>query len=104
MSPRMESIPTAKAMSVAVGMPQPEEAAVPWFTAVNIRAGAMTPPKAAITGIRAFLTLESSPLFISLRISRPTVKKKTVIRMSLMKASTVMLRGKVNPPPPGEPK
>ncbi len=32
LSPSMERIPTAKAISVAVGIPQPDAAAVPWFT------------------------------------------------------------------------
>ena len=101
LSPRMERMPTAKAMSVAVGIPQPEEAAVPWLTAVNMRAGAMTPPKAAMTGIKAFLRLESSPFFISRRISSPTVKKNRVIRMSLMKLSTVIPRGNMMSLPSG---
>ena len=94
LSPSIERMPTANAMSVAVGIPQPEAAAVPWFTSVNINAGATTPPNAAITGMRAFFTVESSPTFISLRISRPTVKKKIVISMSLTKLSTVIPCGK----------
>ena len=34
LSPSIEMMHTAKAMSVAVGMPQPLEAAVPWFMAI----------------------------------------------------------------------
>ena len=59
--PRTESMQTANAMSVAVGMPHPEDAAVPWLMTVNIRAGKITPPKAAMTGIIAFLGEASSP-------------------------------------------
>ena len=55
-----------------------------------MRAGKMTPPKAAITGIRAFFLELSSPYTISLLISRPTAKKNTTIRMSLMNFSTVI--------------
>ena len=89
----MDRIPTAKAMSVAVGMPQPLAARVPWFTSVKTRAGTATPPKAAMIGRIAFLNDESSPQTTSRLISRPTVKKKITIRMSLMNFSTVMSRG-----------
>ena len=97
----MDRMPTAKAMSVAVGIPQPEATAEPWLTAAKIKAGATTPPNAAITGIIAFFTLDSSPFFISRLISRPTVKKKTVIRMSLMNFSTVIPLGNRMLSPPG---
>ena len=94
LSPRMERIPTAKAISVAVGIPQPEEASVPWLTMAKITAGITTPPTAAITGRMAFLKEESSPQTTSRLISRPTVKKKTTIRISLMNFSMVISLGK----------
>ena len=94
LSPRMERMPTAKAISVAVGIPQPEAACVPWLTMVKMSAGTATPPKAAITGRMAFLKEDSSPHTISRLISRPTVKKKITIRMSLMNFSMVIPRGK----------
>ena len=61
LSPSTERMQTAKAMSVAVGMPHPEAAGVPWFTRVKMSAGITTPPKAAMTGSIAFLGEESSP-------------------------------------------
>ena len=94
LSPKMERMPTANAMSVAVGMPQPEAASVPLFTSVKMSAGATTPPNAAITGRMAFLKDDSSPHTTSRLISRPTVKKNTTMRMSLMNFSMVMSRGK----------
>ena len=75
-------------------MDHPEAAAVPWFISVKMRAGATTPPKAAMTGSMAFLVDESSPSAISRLISRPTVKKKNTIRISLMNFSMVMSLGK----------
>ena len=90
LSPRMDMIPTAKAMSVAVGIPQPDAASVPLFTRENRSAGTTTPPKAAITGRMAFLKVESSPHTTSRLISRPTVKKKITMRMSLMNFSMVI--------------
>ncbi len=100
-SPRMDRMPMTKAMSVAVGIPQPDAAAEPLLTRVNINAGTATPPNAAITGIIAFFLLDSSPFFISRLISRPTVKKNKVMRMSLMKLSTVIPRGNRMLSPPG---
>ena len=47
-----------------------------------------------MTGSNAFFIEESSPSAISRLISRPTVKKKNTIRMSLMNFSMVMSLGK----------
>ena len=91
--PRIDMMPTAKAMSVAVGIPQPEAPCVPWLNRVKMRAGIAIPPAAAMTGIMAFFTLDSSPQMTSRLISRPTVKKNTTIMMSLMKRSTVISCG-----------
>ena len=91
---------TAKAMSVAVGIPQPLAAAVPWLMMMYMSAGAITPPNAAMTGSMAFFTLESSPWATSLRISKPTVKKNITIRMSLMNFSTVRSLGNRRSRPP----
>ena len=93
-SPSIERMPTAKAMSVAVGIPQPLAASVPWLKAAKIKAGASMPPAAATTGRIALRTDESCPLTTSRLISRPTVKKKITIRQSLMNFSTVMPCGK----------
>ena len=94
-------MPTANAISVAVGIPQPEAAGVPLLMKVKIRAGKRTPPKAAMTGIIAFLGELSSPHTISRLISRPTVKKKMTIRMSLMNFSRVMPTGNISESPSG---
>ena len=101
-SPNIDNIPTAKAISVAVGIPQPLAASVPWFTSVKMRAGTATPPKAAMMGRIAFLKDDSSPHTTSRLISRPTVKKKITIRMSLMNFSTVIPCGNTQSmAPPG---
>ena len=94
-------MPTANAISVAVGIPHPDAAGVPWLMNVKIRAGNTTPPNAAMTGIIARLGELSSPHTISRLISRPTVKKKMTIRMSLMNFSTVMPTGNISEAPSG---
>ncbi len=94
-SPSIERMPTAKAMSVAVGIPHPCSAGVPWLNSRKMTAGASMPPAAATTGRMACRTDERCPQTISRLISRPTVKKKTTIRQSLMNDSTVSPRGKV---------
>ena len=83
----------AKAMSVAVGIPQPLAAAVPWLKSVKTMAGASMPPAAASTGRIARRTDESCPQTISRLISSPTAKKKITISPSLMNFSTVMPLG-----------
>ena len=93
LSPSIESMHTAKAMSVAVGIPHPLAATVPWLTTVYMRAGKITPPKAAMMGSRAFFMEESSPWATSRLISSPTVKKNITIRMSLINFSTFISRG-----------
>ena len=85
----------AKAMSVAVGMPHPLAASVPWLKAVKMIAGTSMPPAAASTGRIACRIEESCPQTISRLISSPTEKKKKTIRPSLMNFSTVMPRGKI---------
>ena len=92
-SPSIERMPMAKAMSVAVGIPQPLAAIVPWLKAVKMIAGKSMPPAAASTGRRAFLADESCPQTISRFISSPTAKKKITIRPSLISFSTVIPRG-----------
>ena len=94
-SPTIERMPTAKAMSVAVGIPQPLAAAVPWLKSVKTSAGASMPPRAATTGRMACWRVESRPQTISRLISSPTEKKKTTIRPSLINFSTVIPRGKI---------
>ena len=76
--------PTANAMSVAIGIPQPAAPAWPWLRPAYIAAGISMPPSAAASGSAARRSSDSSPPWISRRISRPTTKKKTVIRTSLI--------------------
>ncbi len=45
---------SAKAMSVAMGIPQPAALSVPRFKTVKIKAGTMAPPTAAKMGSAAF--------------------------------------------------
>ena len=91
----IERMPTAKAMSVAVGIPHPEAAGVPWLKSVKTTAGAIMPPAAATTGRIACRNEESCPRTTSRLISSPTAKKKTTIRPSLMSFSTFIPRGKI---------
>lgn len=54
-------------------------------------AGKNIPPKAASTGNDAFLKVESSPVIISRFISKPTNRKKTAIKPSLIQVATLYL-------------
>ena len=87
--PSSETTPTAKAMSVAIGIPQPVEAAPDRLNARKMRAGTTMPPRAAATGSMAARGRRSSPVTISLLISRPTTKKKTAIRTSFTNPTRV---------------
>ena len=80
--PTSASTPTAKAMSVAVGMAQPWRVTGSVLTAMYSRAGTMTPPAAAMIGSSATFGSASAPLCISRRISSPTTRKNTVISPS----------------------
>ena len=81
--PRSASTPTAKAISVAIGIAQPRAVSAPAFNRRKMAAGRMTPPKAAMSGSRAFRPSPSSPTASSRLISRPTTKKKKTINRSL---------------------
>ena len=87
--PSSETTPTAKAMSVAIGMPQPVEPAPDPLKARKMRAGTTMPPRAAATGSTAARGRRSSPVTISRLISRPTTKKKTAMRTSFTKSTRV---------------
>ena len=60
--PSNERIPTANAISVAIGIPAPDWVFVPKLITVNSKAGINIPPKAPKIGKAAFFLLESSPL------------------------------------------
>jgi len=79
------NIPSAKAMSVAVGIAQPFRfSGVPQFTIAKIIPGTAMPPMAAMIGKIALSKLDNSPAKTSRFISRPTRKKKIAIKPSLI--------------------
>ena len=71
-SPRRIRTPTEKAMSVAIGTPQPCAPGPPRLQSEYSRAGTTIPPSAATTGKAACRTLESRPSSSSRLISSPT--------------------------------
>jgi hypothetical protein len=77
-------MPTAKAVSVAMGMPQPWTSGVPPVNAVNINAGISMPPSAAAIIGMDWSRLFSSPTSSSRLISRPSTKKNRLIMPSLI--------------------
>ena len=76
--------PTPNAMSVAIGTPHAPCAGIPWLTIAKRAAGATIPPKAAASGNEARRSPFNCPSCISRRTSRPTTKKKSTIRPSLI--------------------
>ena len=82
--PNAATMAKAKAMSVAMGMPQPCWLGFPELKSKKMAAGTNMPPNAANTGIAAFLMEESSPSINSRLISKPTTKKKMAIKPSLI--------------------
>ena len=85
-------MPSAKAMSVAVGTDQPG-AVDPRFSARYRAAGPSTPPSAATTGSSAARRSARIPTVISRRISMPTSRKKKASKPSENQAPTVSERG-----------
>ena len=87
--PSRTRMPRAKAMSVAMGIPQPRSATgLPQLIAAKIRAGTAMPPKAATAGSSTCDRVASSPSSISRLISSPTRKKKTAIQRSLTQTTS----------------
>ena len=80
--PMSESTPTAKAMSVAVGMAQPWRVAGSVLRTKYSSAGTSKPPMAAMTGSVATRGSDSEPSCNSRRTSSPTTRKNTVISPS----------------------
>ena len=80
--------PTTKAMSVAIGIPQPLRPGPEPASNTYTPAGASMPPSAPSTGRAALRGSRSSPCTISRLISRPTTKKKIVINPSLIQNSS----------------
>mmetsp|Transcript_34387 Transcript_34387/g.102148 ORF Transcript_34387/g.102148 Transcript_34387/m.102148 type:complete len:234 (+) Transcript_34387:850-1551(+) len=84
-------MPIANAMSVAIGMVSPamEPPFMVRLTARYTAIGSTMPPSAAMQGRSACLNDFRDPSVSSLLSSRPTLKKKKVIRPSLIHARTV---------------
>jgi hypothetical protein len=80
--PSRLSTPTAMAMSVAIGMPQPSTPGRPALRARKVSAGTSIPPTAAMAGSAALRGSRSSPSTSSRLISRPATKKNRVISPS----------------------
>ena len=81
--------PMAKAMSVAIGMAQPSNAAGLFrLNSQKMSTGTIMPPTAAIAGRMALRKEESSPMATSRFNSSPTRKKKMAIRASLIHSSS----------------
>ena len=74
---------TAKAVSVAIGTPQPCDHGPCGMTSRYSAAGATMPPIAAAIGSAAERRLARWPTVNSRLISSPTTRKKTVSRPSL---------------------
>ena len=85
-------MPTAKAMSVAMGMPHPRAPSPPTLKAAKMSAGRIMPPSAATIGSAAARGSRSSPVTISRLISRPATKKNSAIRPSLTASCRVSSR------------
>lgn len=94
--PRSCSTARAKAMSVAMGMPQPPAVGVPRFSREKSRAGTSIPPRALARGKAGWRTDASSPLSTSRLISRPTIRKKMTISPSLIQCSRLLSRTMLN--------
>ena len=75
-APARVSRPTAKAMSVAMGIPQPDAPGPSQLKDRYRTAGRSIPPIAAARGRAAFLAVDRAPLMNSRFTSRPIRKKK----------------------------
>ena len=89
--PSSAMIPTTKAMSVAIGMPQPCEAWVEPAITMKSSAGTAMPPSAATMGSTAARRSRSSPKSHSRLISRPITKKNTAMSPSSTKCCSVVV-------------
>ena len=69
------NIPTAKAISVDIGIQNPSKNGLSLFINININAGRTIPPIDAKTGKEAFLKEDKLQYNISYFISKPSTKK-----------------------------
>ena len=94
--PMRASIPRAKAVSVDMATPQPLAEDSPALTTRYSRTATVMPTIPAVTGRTVRRLSRSSPMSNSRRTSRPTTKKKNVIRPLF----TQPTRSIVTPEPP----
>ena len=80
-------MPSEKAMSVAIGIPQPEIVSCPILTSAYKMQGTIIPPIAALIGKMVAESDFSSPNRNSRLISSPMTKKKTAMSASLIQYS-----------------
>ena len=80
LSPNNINMPSAKAISVAIGIPKP--IGFSGFNPIKISAGTTIPPIAATTGNAALCKVDNSPISNSLLISSPTIRKNKDIKPS----------------------
>ncbi len=81
--PSIATTPSANAMSVAIGMPQPSASAPPPTTRTNSSAGTTMPPTAATRGRIAARRSANSPVTSSRLTSRPMTRKNRAMSPSL---------------------
>ena len=87
--PSKANTPKANAMSVAVGIAQPLAVSTsPALNAKNISAGTVKPAKAAKPGNKRCCVVCKAPLKNSRLTSKPTYKKNTAIKASLIQCKT----------------
>ena len=94
--PISASIPSAKAVSVDMATPQPAADDSPALTIRYSRTAVAMPMIPAVTGSSSRRRSRISPMSNSRRASRPTTKKKNVIRALLTQSTRVI----ANPEPP----
>jgi hypothetical protein len=78
--PTSASMPSANAVSVDIAVPQPCAEPFPALAARKIATGTTMPPRPAASGSASRRRSRSSPMSKPRRASRPTTKKKNVIR------------------------
>ena len=82
-------MPSAKAVSVAIAVPQPSALEWPALNARKIATGTIIPPAAATRGSAIRLRCLSSPMSISRLASSPATRKKKTMSPSLIQSRSV---------------
>ena len=95
--PRAFKTAKEKAISVAIGIPQPLNVSGFWFKRMYKPTGINAPPIAPNNGKANFFMEFNSPIKISLLISNPIKKKKIDIKPSLIQSNNGFLSSKPSP-------